>query len=472
MLTCVAFDIEHATTVTEFGKGHSRAFAARTASTTDTVSVILSLHGQTVVEDVGDGGHVNATSRHVCRHQNLHLTIAQRHQAAVTQALAQRAVQCHGGEAFLLQVVGQTVALHLGGGKHDGLVDAAVAQPVVQQLALVLGVVSPEQHLLDVLVLLLSRRDRDLLHVRAVVVHHTHGQLLNAGSKRGAEHHGLLALSRHLVDFGQIVGKAQIQHAVGFVHHQELHLVQLDLHGALQVQQTARSGHHKVGVLQLGDLQLVGHATNDVGNADAAAVLDQLDSVMRHLLSQLTCGAQNQGARRWSLEVTRIGRVLAAVALGRRLAAGSSFFGHAVKFSLGLGIFLSLLADQRVQHGQQESSGLAGASLAGHHQVHKGVLATAVHGLGDGLLLHRGRLGVAQISNGLHQLGCQTQFNKAVRDFFGGHFFGSAFFSSRGVIFSVHVGQHGVQTGIEFRRRQSDISSGHLALLQGVFCHE
>src|SRR5260370_6790116 len=40
-------------------------------------------------------------------HQHLHLTAAQRHQAAVAQALAQSAVQCHGREAVLLQVVGQ-----------------------------------------------------------------------------------------------------------------------------------------------------------------------------------------------------------------------------------------------------------------------------------------------------------------------------------------------------------------------------
>src|SRR5256885_10742298 len=35
-------------------------------------------------------------------------------------------------------------------------------------------------------------------------------------------------LFRSVVDFGQIVREAQVQHAVGFVHHQELHLVELD----------------------------------------------------------------------------------------------------------------------------------------------------------------------------------------------------------------------------------------------------
>jgi hypothetical protein len=71
----------------------------------------------------------------------------------------------------------------------------------------------------------------------ARLAHHAHGQLLDARRKGGAEHHGLLALDGQLVDFGQIIREAQVEHAVGFVHHQELHLVELDLHRALQVQQ-------------------------------------------------------------------------------------------------------------------------------------------------------------------------------------------------------------------------------------------
>ena len=464
MLTGIAFDIEHTATIAELGESHSRAFAASTTRTADTVGIVFGLHGQAVVEDVSDRGHIQATGSHIGRHQNLDLTIAQRHQAAVTQTLAQRAVQSNSGEAVLLQIVGQTVAFHLSGSKHNGLVDAAVTQPVVQHLALVLSVVGPEQHLLDVLVLLLSGRNRDLLHVGTVVVHHTHGQLLNAGSKRSAEHHGLLALCSHLVDFSQIVGKAQVQHAVSFVNHQELHLVQLDLHGALQVQQTARRCYHQVSVLQLGDLQLVGHAAHDVGNADAAAVLDQLDGVMGHLLSQFTCGAQHQRARHSSLEVASVGGVLALGALGSRLAAGCSFSALAVKLGLGSSVSLGTLTDQRVQHGQQEGCGLAGTSLAGHHQVHEGVCTTAVHGQRNSLLLHACGLGVAQVGHSLHQFRGQTQFYEAI-GFVGNHFFS-------GGILCVHLGQHGVQAGIDFRRRQRNIGSGHLALLQGVFNHE
>jgi hypothetical protein len=77
-------------------------------------------------------------------------------------------------------------------------------------------------------------------------MHHAHGQLLDARRKRGAEHHGLLALGGQLVQLGQVVREAQVEHAVGFVDNQKLHLVELDLHRALQIQQTARRGHHEV----------------------------------------------------------------------------------------------------------------------------------------------------------------------------------------------------------------------------------
>ena len=303
LLTAVALNVENLAAVAEFGERHSQAIATCTTGTADAVGVILSLHGQAEVEHVGDGGHVNTACSHIGCHQDLHLAAAQSHQAAVAQTLAQCTMQRHSRKAFLLQVVGQAIALHLRAGKHDGLVDGGVTQPVVQQLALVLRVVCPVQHLLDVGVLLLWRVNRHLLHRCAAIVHHTHGQLLDARGKRCAEHHGLLALGRELVQLSQIVREAQIQHAVGFVHYQELHLVELDLHRALQVQQAARRSHHEVCILQLGDLQLVRHTAHHIGYAQASAVLDQVDRIVRHLLGQLTGGAQDQCARRSSLEV-------------------------------------------------------------------------------------------------------------------------------------------------------------------------
>jgi len=342
---------------------------------------------------------------------------SERHQAAVAQALAEGAMQRHGAEAFLYQVVGQPVTFHLGAGEHDGLVHGGVAQRMVQQLALVGHVVGPQQRLRDRRVFFMRRVDLDTLGL----AHHARGQLHDARRKRGAEHHGLLALDGELVDFGQVVGKAEVQHAVGFVDHEELHLVELDLHAALQVQQAAGRGHHEVGVLQLGDLQLVRNAAHHVGDAQAAAMAHQVDRVGADLLGQLAGRAQDQGAGCGGLEVARVGRVLALGFFQRRLATGDGFGAQAFKFGAFSALGFFLLLEQGVQHGQQESGGLAAAGLAGNQQVGEfgfgvglDVLVQRLHGLGDGGHLHGGRLGETHVGHGLQQFTGQAQFHETV----------------------------------------------------------
>ena len=201
------------------------------------------------------------------------------------------------------------------------------------------------------------------------LAHHARGQLHDARRKGGAEHHGLFALNRQLVDFGQVIGKAEVQHAVSFVDHQELNLVEFDLHAPLQVQQTAWRGNHQVSVLQLGNLQLVRNAADHVGNAQAAAMAHQVNRVSAHLLSQLTCGAQNQRARGGSFEVAHVGRVFALWLFGRCLATGNRLGRQAFKLGTLITLGLLLLFQKRVQHGQQKRSGLAASGLAGHQQI-------------------------------------------------------------------------------------------------------
>ena len=422
-LAVVGLDVENLATVTQLGKGDGQAITPCTTGAANAVGVVLSLHGQAEVEHVGDGGHVNAACGHIGGHQDLHLTLAQRHQAAVAQALAQGTVQGHSVKAVLLQVIGQAVTLNLGAGKHNGLVDGGVTQPMVKQLALVLGVVGPEQHLLDVGVLFLRAINLHLLGRRAVVTHHAHGQLLNTRRKRGAEHHGLAALNGELVDFGQIVGETEVQHAVGFIHHQELNLVEFDLHGALQIQQAARCGNHEIGVLQLGNLQLVRHTAHHAGHAQATAMLDQVNRIVRNLLGEFTRGAQNQRARGGCFEVACIGGVFALGALRGWLAFGGSVGHRLFKVGALFGFCVGILLEQGVQDWQQEGCRLAATRLAGHHQVDEFLGRIALddsrQSHGDDLRLHSGRLGVAQIDTSLDQLRGQTNGDEAVGQ---GHF--------------------------------------------------
>ena len=215
--------------VAKFSNRDGFAFAARTTCAADAVDVVFGFHRQAVVDHVGDGRYIQTTGSDVSSDQNLNSTITESHQTAIAQTLAQSAVQCNRTKTFLNQIIGQTITLDLRASKHNRLIDGGVAQPVVKQLALVCHVVSPHQGL----------RDRRVLFVRRInlntlgLAHHTRGQLHDARCERRAEHHGLFALNGELVDFCQVVGKAEVKHAVSFVHHQKLNLVELDLHAAL-----------------------------------------------------------------------------------------------------------------------------------------------------------------------------------------------------------------------------------------------
>ena len=250
------------------------------------------------------------------------------------------------------------------------------------------------------------------------LTHDACGQLLNARREGGAEHHGLLAVNGELVDFSQVIRETEVQHAVGFVHHQELNFVQLDLHGALQIEQTARCGHNQVSVLQFGDLQLVRHATHHVGYAQTTAVLDQVDGVMRHLLSQFAGWANDQGARCWGFEIACVRGVFALGALRWLFAIGRSVSHELVPSCFVSGFGLGLLLNQGVQHRQQEGSCFAATCLARHHQVDEasfGIRVVVWQSQRNGFELNGGGLGVTQIAHGLHQFTGQAQFDEAVR---------------------------------------------------------
>ena len=412
----VVLDLTDLATIAEFGNRDRLAAATGAAGTADAVHIVFGFHRQAVVDHVGDGGHVQAAGGDVGSHKDLHAAVAKSHQAAIAQTLAQGAMQRHGAETLLHQVIGQAITLNLRAGKHHSLVDGGVAQPVVEQLALVRHVVSPQQRLRDGGVLVLRRIDLDALRL----AHDTGRQLHDARRKGGAEHHGLTALQCELVDFGQVVGKAEVEHAVGFVHHQELDLVEFDLHAALQVQQTSRGGHHQISVLQLGNLQLVRNTADHVGHAQAAAMTHQVNGVSANLLGQFAGGAQDQGAGCGSLEIPHVGRVFALGFFQRGFALGNGFGAQTLKLgalkTLG---FFSLL-EQGVQHRQQKRRGLATACLAGNQQVSElGFFAPslhfqALHGLRYCGQLHGGRLGKTQVSHGLQKFGGQAQFHKTV----------------------------------------------------------
>ena len=200
------------------------------------------------------------------------------------------------------------------------------------------------------------------------------GQRLDVVAEGGAEQQALLVLrhdGQHLLD---VVDEAHVEHAVGFVEHQDLDLGQVEVAQARVVEQAARRGHEDVhAVAQLVDLGLHAHAAEH----DHALELGQVLAVGLHaffdLGGEFARGGQHEGAD---------GR---AAALVERALAGL----------------------EAVQHGQREASGLAGAGLRAGQQV-----AALQHG-GNGLRLDRRRVFVALFAHGAQQRLGEAEFGKA-----------------------------------------------------------
>ena len=139
------FNVLNLAAVAKLGDCDRIAFTARTPGTANAVHVVFGFHRQAVVDNVGNGRHIQTTRGYVGCHQNLNTPIAERHQTTIAQALTQSAVQRHSAKTILHQIVRQAVAFNLRAGKHNGLIDRRIAQQVVEQLALVRHVVSPMQ---------------------------------------------------------------------------------------------------------------------------------------------------------------------------------------------------------------------------------------------------------------------------------------------------------------------------------------
>ena len=165
--------------------------------------------------------------------------------------------------------------------------------------------------------------------------------------------------------------EAHVEHAIGFVQHQDFNVGQIDKALASQIEQAPGCGHQDVAAgLDARNLRVHAHAAKDDGGAQLKVFAVGADRFL-DLRGQFARGRQHQGAD----------------------AAG-----------LGAGA-----AGQQLQHGQGEAGGLAGAGLGAGQQV------VAFQHHGDGLRLYGGGLGVALLLHGPQNGGCQVQIIKVHR---------------------------------------------------------
>ena len=214
-----------------------------------------------------------------------------------------------------------------------------------------------------------ARRHLDVQRVAQQAV----GQVADLVAEGGGKQQRLLLLGhqgQHLLD---VMDEAHVQHAVGFVEHQDLHLAQVQRALAGVVQQAAGGGHQDV---------------------DAAA---QFFNLRAHA----DTAEHHHGGE---FEVFAV-EANAFLDLGGEFARrGHDQGAHGIDAAL---VFQGWLGGQALQHGQHEGRGFAGAGLGAAEQV-----AACQHGR-NRLGLDRGGNGIALLKHGFKNGRSQVQIFKS-----------------------------------------------------------
>ncbi len=303
---------------------------------------------------MGDVVDIQASGRHIGSHQDIHLAAAELLHHPVPLVLAQVPV-----EAFRLVATG--------GQGDDQFVHTLFGAAEDDHLAVVGGVQDPAQAVHFVPGFIVVLVDGGSRHHFLVDGHHLgspHVFLADAQDgpgHGGGKQHGLPFRGNVLDDVFHIVHKAHIQHFIGFIQHQEVHVFQVDGAPADMVQQPARSpDDHLDAPFQAADLPFDGLAAVHRKYPDPFGLADLADFV-RHLDAQFPGGAHDQG-----LDVPVL--------------------------------FIDLLDD-----GDPESRGLAGTGLGLADQV------LPFQGHGNGAFLDGGRFFKAHFLQGCQDLPVQVQ---------------------------------------------------------------
>ena len=285
---------------------------------------------------MADGRHIDAARGHIGRDQDLQLAVAKALQHAVTAPLRVAAVQRSHVVPHVGEAVGEPVGIALGAREHQGLLHLLLGQDVIEQRVLVVHVVGPQQALLDVLVRVGVRRHVDALRIAQQVLR----KATDVAEEGRAEHHRLARSRNGVGDRVDVVDEAHVEHAVGFVEHQHVDVLEHRLAGVEVVEQPAGGRDQDVELAaQRSDLCRVRHAAYDGGNSQARHEA----AVGRGGLGDLHCEFARRAQHKHARAVD-----------------------HAA-FALDVGV--GARGEHALQRGQDERCGLAAAGAGRNHQV-------------------------------------------------------------------------------------------------------
>ena len=308
--------------------------------------VVLGVERDVEVHDPVDVGHVDAAAHDIGGHKCLELAGTEAVQRAFALLLGTVGMHDAHLEALALKRGGNGVHALLGAAEHEH----APGVPGFDEMG-------EQAHLLA-----LHHGHKALLHrvgrlagagnldEHGVVQHRGHA-LLDVARDGGREQQGLARAGKPRHNLAHAGPKAHVEHAVGLVEHENLHVRQVDFLALHEVDESAGRGHEHVAArLEALELTVVALAADDRGDALARDGA-KLVSHSVNLLGKLAGGRDDEGTR----------GDLALCGLAHKL-----------------------------KHRQRERAGLARARLRRCHDV-----APLEHD-GDGLRLHRRGIGEAQ----------------------------------------------------------------------------
>ncbi|OQA30234.1 MAG: hypothetical protein BWY57_02961 [Betaproteobacteria bacterium ADurb.Bin341] len=355
--------------------------------TTDAVHIVFGKLGQIVVEDMRNTGNVETTSGHISRHQNAGTPQAHIVDGAIAGTLLHVAMQRGGGKTGDQQLVGDQVGIALGGGKHQRLMQFGIAQQMVKQAVLVRLIIDKMDALFDVF--MLGGRPGNTDHHR--LARQVFSQFADLPFQRGRKHHGLTFCRHSGNNQFNILDKTHVEHAVGFIEHQNFQLRKIDFAGIKVINQATRRRHQDFRILRQ-QLQLLGvrHAAQNGHHAQTADMRAIFVSGIGHLHGQFARWRQHQHARLCRLEA----RTLTTRSL--RLAFLIEGFDRRQARIFG----------KTVDRRQHEGGRLAGTGLGRNDQIASGQRGR------NGLLLNWSRLGITRVDKGLQHGLIQAEFGK------------------------------------------------------------
>ncbi len=324
------------------------------------MNVVLRHVGQLVVDDVRQLFDIESARRDFRSDQSNDLVVLEVGQRPYAGTLTLVAVNGGRADAAAFQLLREAVRAVLGAGEHQHLVPVPLFDQMRQQMPLVL-LGDFVHRLVDTVGRRVARGNLDRHRIAQEAVR----ELPNLFGIRRGEHQILPLRRQQFQDLADRANEAHVQHAIGFVQHEDANAAQIQDALLGKIQQPAGCGDQQIAAAAQGIDLRVDADTAEHHDRAQTHVLPVVDRALGDLGSQLPGRSQNQ--RAWQ------------AALG---------------------------AAELLQDRQYESGGFAGAGLGLCEDV------AALENGGNGTGLNRSRGCVALVGDSTQQLGNQPEIIK------------------------------------------------------------